>query len=165
MVRTKKRVRLLGKRAESTIIANLIIFVAVMGMAATTVFVFKNMIDDSSNAAAEEKDSAVSVMNTNFIISSATYNSGTVYVYVKNTGQEQFDPADLDIYLDGIRIPRDVSNRTVEVSSDTDTINTGIWDNGEEVEFDVFINYTVPQTHTVEVYTPNGVKAESMFSS
>ncbi len=154
-----------NRRAESTIIANLILFVAVMGMASAAVFVFKTMADESTNAAAEESDRAVNMMRTSFTITSATYSAGTVYVYVKNTGKAQFDPEEMDIYLDGIRIPRDVSNRTVEVSADTDSINTGVWDETEELEFNVFMTYAVPASHTVRVTTANGVKAESLFSS
>jgi archaellum component FlaG (FlaF/FlaG flagellin family) len=154
-----------NKRGESTIIANLILFVAVMGMAGASVFVFKSMIDENTNAAATESDRTVSVMQTSFTITSAAYSSSTIYVYVKNTGKAQFDPADLDIYIDDIRVPRDTDNRTVNVSTDTDTVNTGIWDEAEEVEFQVFQTYAVPETHTVRVYTPNGVKAEGIFSS
>jgi archaellum component FlaG (FlaF/FlaG flagellin family) len=160
------------KRGESTIIANLILFVAVMGMAGATVFVFKAMVDENTSAAAEESDRTVNVMRTSFTISSATYaesggpgGSGVIYVYVKNTGKAQFDPDDLDIYIDDMRIPRNTSNRTVAVTPDTDTVNTGIWDQSEEIEFNIYKNYTIPETHSVHVYTPNGVKAESIFSS
>lgn len=157
----KKRTR----RGESTIIANLILFVAVMGMASATVFVFKALAEENINAAADEKNRAVNVMQTSFSLTSAAYDAGTLYVYAKNTGKAQFDPDELDIYLDGIRIPRNDTNRTVTVTVDTDTINTGTWDETEEVEFNVFITYAVPQTHTVKIYTPNGVSAESTFSS
>jgi archaellum component FlaG (FlaF/FlaG flagellin family) len=159
------------KRGESTIIANLIIFIAVMGMAGATVFVFKSMVDESQGAVVEEKDRTVSVMRTSFVITSAAYvdnsapNTDTIYVYVKNTGREQFDPDDLDLYIDDLRIPRNATNRTVQVTPDTDTANIGTWDEAEEVEFNIYINYTVPATHTVAVYTPTGVKADSTFSS
>ena len=154
-----------SRKAEGTIIANLIIFVAVMAMAAATVALFKTLIDESTNAAADQNQQTVSVMRTDFTISSATYNSGTIYIYAKNTGKQQLDPNDLDIYIDSVRIPRDVLNRTVQVTSDTDTINTGIWDEKEELEFDVFLTYATPQTHTVRIEAPNGVSADSSFSS
>lgn len=155
-----------NKRGESTIIANLIIFVAVMGMAAATVFVFKSLIDDSTNAAADENKRTVDVLKTDFTIAAASYDGGsTVYVYVKNTGKAAFDPDDMDIYIDDIRIPRNASNRTVEVTSDTDTFNIGTWDEAEELEFNVFTAYSIPATHTVAVWAPNGVKAEGSFSS
>jgi archaellum component FlaG (FlaF/FlaG flagellin family) len=154
-----------SRKGESTIIASLILFVAVMGMAGATVFVFKSMADENTQAANAESDRTVNVMKTSFTVSSASYDNGVVYVYVKNTGKAQFDPDDLDIYIDGMRIPRTTANRTVGVSSDTDLINTGVWDETEELEFNVFRTYSVPETHTVYVYTPNGVKAERVFSS
>lgn len=159
------------KRGESTIIANLILFVAVMGMAGATVFVFKSMVDENTNAAASENDRTVNVMRTSFAITSAAYSDtsdpGTdiVYVYVKNTGKASFDPDDLDVYIDDIRIPRESANRTVQVMADTDTVSTGIWDETEEIEFQVHLNYTVPEIHNVKVYAPNGVKDEETFSS
>lgn len=153
------------KKGESAIIANLILFVAVMGMAAAAVMVFKNNIESNTNAAVEENARTTSILRTDFSIDAASYSAGTVYVYVKNIGKENFDPNDMDIYLDGIRIPRNNANRTVSVAADTDLINTGIWDYGESLEFNVFQTYTIPETHTVSVYTANGVKAESSFSS
>jgi archaellum component FlaG (FlaF/FlaG flagellin family) len=136
-----------------------------MGMAATVVAVFKSMLDDSTSAAAREKQRAVNVMQTSFTIPSASYSAGTVYVYVKNTGDASFDPEEMDIYLDGIRIPRDITNRTVNVTVDTDVSNVGTWDPGEELEFNVFTTYGVPASHAVVIYSSNGVSAESIFSS
>lgn len=153
------------RRGESTIIANLILFISVMGMAATVVAVFKTMLDDSTSAAAREKQRAVNVMQTSFTIPSASYSAGTVFVYVKNTGDASFDPDDMDIYLDGIRIPRNATNRTVQVTADTDLSDVGTWDPGEELEFNVFITYPVPASHDVTVYSSNGVSAENIFSS
>lgn len=155
-----------NKRGESTIIANLIIFVAVMGMAAATVFVFKTLIDDSTNAAASENKRTVEVLKTDFTIAAASYDgAGTVYVYVKNTGKAAFDPDDMDIYIDDMRVPRNASNRTVGVTVDTDTLNFGTWDEAEELEFNVFLTYSVPETHSVAVWAPNGIKAEGEFAS
>ena len=154
-----------SRRGESTIIANLILFIAVMGMAGATVVVFKNMMEQGTTAAVEEKDRSVGVMRTDFTIPSATYSAGTVTAYVKNTGRQAFDPEDIDVYLDGIRIPRDPSNRTVSVTSDSDTYNSGIWDEGEDLEFAITYTYATSTSHTISVYTPNGVKAESIFSS
>lgn len=154
-----------SRRGESTIIANLILFIAVMGMAGATVVVFKNMMEQSTTAATEEKDRSIGVMRTDFVIPSATYSAGTVTAYVKNTGRQSFDPEDLDVYLDGIRIPRDVSNRTITITSDSDTYNVGIWDTNEDLEFVITYSYAAPASHTISVYAPNGVKSEGIFSS
>lgn len=153
------------RRGESTIIANLILFIAVMSMAGATVVVFKNMMEQGTTAATEEKDRSVGVMRTDFVIPSATYSAGTVTAYVKNTGRQSFDPEDMDVYLDGVRIPRDPSNRTVSVTSDSDTYNAGVWDNGEDLEFLIAYTYVAPASHTITVYSPNGVRSEGIFSS
>ena len=153
------------KKGESTIIANLILFVAVMGMAGATVFVFKTIMDSSTSAASDESSRTTDIVQTDFAITSTQYVSGTVYVYVKNIGRTSIDPNTMDVYIDGIRIPRNGTSRTVQVDSDTDTVNPGIWDPKEELEFDVFENYSVPETHTVQVYASNGVNADGSFSS
>jgi archaellum component FlaG (FlaF/FlaG flagellin family) len=163
--RNKQLPRERSRHGESTIIANLILFIAVMGMASATVFVFKSMMDESTSAAAEEKDRTVGVMRTDFVIPSATYSAGQILIYAKNTGRQSFDPEDMDIYIDGLRIPRNSSNRTIAVVPDTDLYNIGTWDNGEDLEIVVFNTYSVPATHSVALYAPNGVKTENVFSS
>jgi archaellum component FlaG (FlaF/FlaG flagellin family) len=160
-----RHLRARSRRGESTIIANLILFIAVMGMTSATVFIFKNLLDEGASAAADEQDRAVGVMRTDFAIPSAVYNPGTVTVYVKNTGQKSFDPGDIDVYVNGLRVPRNESNRTIDVVADTDTTNSGIWDGGEDLEIAVFRTFAIPATHTVTIYTPNGVKREAVFSS
>ena len=154
-----------SKRAEGAIIANLIIFVGVMALSAAAIALFKTLYDTNANEVTAASTRTSSVLKTDFAISSVAYSSGTIYVYAKNTGTKQFDPDDLDIYIDEMRIPRNVTNRTVTVTTDTDTINAGIWDQKEEVEFNVYHTYSTPETHTVRIATPNGVSVEGDFSS
>ncbi len=154
-----------SRRGESTIIANLILFIAVMGMAATVVAIFKSMLEESTSAASREKQRTVSVMQTDFTIPSATYSAGTTTAYVKNTGDASFDPEDLDLYVDGIRVARNIGNRSLTVAADTDLASVGIWDPGEELEVEIYETHAVPALHTLTVYAPNGVSAEARFSS
>ncbi len=136
-----------------------------MGMAAAVVAIFKTMLDETANAASQDKQRTVSVMATDFSIPSVTYTSGTIIAYVKNTGTASFDPGDMDVYVDGLRIPRSNNNRTVNVTSDTDLSSIGTWDGGEELEFTIIKTYSIPASHTISVHAPNGVSAESVFSS
>ncbi len=155
-----------GRKGAENVIASLILFIAVMALATTTTIVFKNYLDKSSSAVNQQQDKSVDIMKTDFVIALTSYDgSGTVYIYVKNTGMTKFAEEDIDVYLDGIRVPRNVTNRTIDVTPDTDTTNTDIWDPGEELEIQVFKTYPASETHEVIVAAPNGVKAEDEFSS
>jgi archaellum component FlaG (FlaF/FlaG flagellin family) len=155
-----------GRRGAENVIAALILFIAVMALATTTTIVFKNYLDRSSSAVNEQQQKTTDIMRTHFVIALATYDKvNTTYVYVKNTGSTRFHPNDIDLYIDGIRIPRNQSNRTIEVSSDTDTINPGIWDPSEELEIRIFRAFDSSQTRNLLIATPNGVTAQTEFSS
>ncbi len=155
-----------GRRGAENVIASLILFIAVMALATTTTIVFKNYLDKSANAVNTQQTKSVDVMQTSFTIDSAAYNGvNTTRIYVKNTGSTQFDPGNIDVYLNGVRIPRSNANRTINVTPDTDTINTGIWDPGEELEIDINHSFTSSSTQTILVAAPNGVTATGEFSS
>jgi len=156
----------MNRKAAENVVASLILFIAVMALATATTVVFKNYLDKSSSAVNEQQSRSVDVMRTNFFIPIVTYDGvDTTRAYVKNTGSTRFDPQDMDVYIDGIRVPRDPANRNVTVVSDTDTINTGIWDPGEELEIEIYQTFGNSQTRTLLVTAPNGVSAREEFSS
>ena len=155
-----------GRKAAENVISSLILFIAVMALATTTTIVFKNYLDKSSNAVNEQQTRSVDVMKTGMTIASAAYDgTGTTYIYVKNTGSTRFAENDIDIYLNGLRIPRNETNRTITVTPDTDTKNPSIWDPGEELEIKLYNAFTTASTHTILVATPNGVTTTQEFSS
>lgn len=154
-----------NKKGAENVIASLILFIAVMALATTTTIVFKNYLDKSSGAVNEQQQKSVDIMKTSFEIAIATYDSGTIRAYVKNTGSTRFDPQDIDLYIDGTRIPRNSGNRTIAVTSDTDTINSGIWDPQEELEIEIYKTHSGSETHELLVATPNGVQDTEEYSS
>lgn len=154
-----------NKKGAENVVASLILFIAVMALATTTTIVFKNYMDRSGSAVAEQQTRNTDIIQTNFRIAIATYNEQTTTAYVKNTGSTRFEPEDIDLYIDGIRIPRNESNRSISVTTDTDTTNTGIWDPQEELEIQIFKEYTNSQTRTLIVSVPNGVQAKTEFST
>lgn len=154
-----------NKKGAENVIASLILFIAVMALATTTTVVFKNYLDRSGAAVNEQQQKSVDIMKTSFNIAIATYNDATTTTYVKNTGSTRFDPQDIDIYIDGIRVPRNSGNRSIQVTSDTDTTNTGIWDPQEELEIEIYKEYTTSQTRTLLITTPNGVTTQTEFST
>ena len=154
-----------NKKGAENVIASLILFIAVMALATTTTVVFKNYLDRSGAAVNEQQQKSVDIMKTSFNIAIATYTDATTTTYVKNTGSTRFDPEDIDIYIDGIRIPRNSGNRSIQVTPDTDTTNPGIWDPQEELEIQIFKEFPNSQTRTLLISTPNGVTAQTEFST
>jgi archaellum component FlaF (FlaF/FlaG flagellin family) len=88
----------------------------------------------------------------------------TTHIYLKNTGQTLLDPSKFDVYIDGIRIPRNDSNRTIEVLADTDTINLGILDPKEGLHIQVFGDIREDVTHEVTVTTQYETRDSDFFS-
>ena len=155
-----------NKKGAENVVASLILFIAVMALATTTTIVFKNYLDKSSSAVNQQQSKSVDIMKTDFIIALSSYDEiGTTYIYVKNTGSTRFAETDIDFYIDGKRVPRNDTNRSIDVTADTDTTNTDIWDPGEELEIQYFNTYPSSETHEVTVAAPNGVKATDEFSS
>ncbi len=156
----------MNRKGAENVVASLILFIAVMGLATATTVVFKNYLDRSASAVNEQQSRSQDVMRTNFHIALASYDGvDTTRIYVRNTGSTRFSPDDIDVYIDGMRIPRNPANRTITVVEDTDTINPGIWDPGEEIEIQVFTTFGASTTRTVLVTAPNGVSAREEFSS
>ncbi len=156
----------MNRKAAENVVASLILFIAVMALATATTVVFKNYLDRSSSAVNEQQSRSQDVMRTNFFIPIVSYNNvDTTRIYVKNTGSTRFAPEDMDVYIDGIRVPRSPANRSISVVADTDNTNPGIWDPGEELEIEVYQTFTSSTTRTVLVTAPNGVSAREEFSS
>ena len=150
----------------STVTAQIIMFVAVMGMATAMVAVFQNYVDESSGAMTAQWDTMSSNIKTDITITNVNWDnvSNITTVHVLNTGKTTLDIEKTDIYLDGLFIPRSVANRTIEVTPSTDLKNPGLWDPKEVIEIRVFKNMT-SDTHSVDIGTQYGVKDSETYSS
>ena len=71
----------------------------------------------------------------------------------------------MDVYIGGERIDRTTSDRTIEVLSDTEVTNTGLWDPKEELK--IVVNKTLVENQTYEVIVTSqyGGKHNDEFSS
>ncbi len=154
-----------GKKGAENVIASLILFIAVMSLATTATILFKNYTDSSATAVQQQQQRSIDLMNTRISFSLVTYDQGSIIAYLRNTGSTRFDPQTIDVYVDGIRIPRNQGNRTITVLEDTDHINPGIWDPREEVELVVFRTFNTSQTRTLTISTENGYTISEVFSS
>jgi archaellum component FlaF (FlaF/FlaG flagellin family) len=151
---------------SSTVVTHLILFIAVLGIATGLIITVKNYIDQTEGTFKEKSNDNDLIIKTNIKIEVISYNNNTntTWIYVRNTGQSAMKPAQIDMYIDGIRLYRDNTNRTIELLLDTDLINVGIWDPKEQLLIKAFkfLNNTI--THEVIIATPYSVSDSETFS-
>lgn len=151
---------------SSTVMTHVILFIAVLGIASGLLITIKNYADQTEGTFKQKSDDYNQIVKTSIKIEVISYNnnSNTTWIYIRNTGQTEMKPAQIDIYIDGVRFPRDNGNRTIEILSDTDLVNIGIWNPKEQLLIKAFkyLNNTI--THEVIVTTPYSVSDSETFS-
>jgi len=97
----------------STIITHLILFIAVLGIASGLLIVIKNYADQTEGTFTQKSDEYNKVIQTNIKIEVISYKNATntTWVYIRNTGKTSMKPSNIDIYIDGMRFPRNASSR------------------------------------------------------
>lgn len=150
----------------SGIISTMIMFIAVLTLSVTVVSVFKNVIDDTSSSLKIQGDAVSNSMRTDITIESILYSNVTdiTSIGLRNTGKTKLDIDVVDIYLDGIYIPRNVINRTITLETSTDIRNPGIWDSGEIVSIQVF-KVLQDGDHILAISTQYSYFEEAVFAS
>jgi archaellum component FlaF (FlaF/FlaG flagellin family) len=96
-------------------------------------------------------------MDEDLIFSSISYAGGSslITVVANNTGTTIIDKDLLDIYVDGVRIPRNNTNRTITVVVSTEYKNPGLWDPYESISSKIKFGLA-SGIHSVELYTQTG---------
>ena len=148
------------------IASSLIMFIAVMSLTTGVVIGLKQHFDSTSSAINMEQKRVSKELKTDVTIEVTNYKSGQnkLDVYVKNTGNTRLNVNKTDIFLNNIRIPRANVNRSIQVTSDSDNINSGDWDNSEVILITLNTTLASSETHTISVATEFGVKDTLEFS-
>ncbi|MBD3203348.1 hypothetical protein GF327_03580 [Candidatus Woesearchaeota archaeon] len=150
----------------STVTTHLIIFIAVMGMVTTAVIMSKSFLDSTITSISVQQKRISDKMESDITIEVINFDNTTniTSVYIRNTGRTKIEPSKMDIYLDSERIPRSKNNRTIHVITDTDSVNAGTFDPGEELLITTNVSVEKHETHTIIVTTEQGIKDEEVFS-
>lgn len=150
----------------SGIVSTMIMFIAVVAMSITVVGAFKSLIDDTSSSIQIQGNALSDQLKTDLFFDEISYSNITdiTTVNIKNTGKTKLQTDKVDIYLDGLFIDRNESNRTINIQTSTDLKNPGIWDPGEIVQIKIF-KVLEDGDHTLTVSTQYSTKAEDIFSS
>jgi archaellum component FlaF (FlaF/FlaG flagellin family) len=150
----------------STIITHVILFIAVISIASGLLIGIKNFADQSESAFNTKKDEFNQQIGTDITIEVIHYNNQTdqTSIFVKNTGLTIMKPSQIDVYIDGLRIPRNDTNRSIAVLSDTDTVDIGFWNPKEELKIVVNLALNENKSHDVIVTTPYETSDTETFS-
>ena len=150
----------------SGVVSQLIMFIAVLFVATGLVIVFKGFMDSTTSSIVIQQNRVSDQLETDITIEVIDYDNttATTTVYAKNTGKTKLKIDLVDIYIDEERFPRNDSNRTITVLSDTEIINLGIWDPKEVIKIQAFRNLTTDKSYDVTILTQNGIKDSDEFS-
>jgi archaellum component FlaG (FlaF/FlaG flagellin family) len=151
-----------------TVSSHLIMFIAVISISTLVVAVFNDQMETTTSSVVSQQNWLSQQLKTDITIEVIDFANGTenqTTVYLENTGATIIDLTYTDIYIGGERIDRDESSRTIEVLSDTDSKNTGLWDPKEQLK--VVVNKTLEENATLElvVTTQFGGKTKDDFST
>jgi len=135
----------------SNVASNLIMFIGVLVVSTALVGIFNNYVDKTSDALIKQQDTITNQLRTSIEIEVINYdnNTNTTTADVENTGSTILKISDVDVFIDGTRIPRNTTNRTIEVLSDTDTVNVGKWDPKESIK--IAINKSLAENLTYKL--------------
>jgi len=152
----------------SDLTTQVIMFVSVLVIATALVIFFNNYSNDAIDTANIQRQQLSERISTDISIDIINYdnltNPHTITAYVKNTGRIPINLDTFDLYLNKIRIPRNDSNRTIQIISDTDLVNIGQWDPKELVKIDIFYNLSSGLTHTFDLVLENTKRDSIEFS-
>lgn len=149
----------------SSVITNLIMFIAVLSITSTVVFTMNNFVTSSNDAIELQKKEVVNAIKTNIKIELIHYANSNLYVYIENTGSTTLKLEDINIYVNNIRIERNDENRTIEILEDTEIKNPGLWDPKEEIIIVVNGELEEGVDHKVVITSAHNGYDETIFST
>ncbi|MEM4755935.1 MAG: hypothetical protein QW594_02270 [Candidatus Woesearchaeota archaeon] len=151
----------------STPISHLIMFIGVLVISTAVVGVFNNYVDSTSSALTTQQQFLANQLKTAIGIEVVSYHNSTnrTIAYLENLGKTILVLDDIDLYLDNERIPRNTSNRTIELIADTEKHNLGKWDPKEKIKITIFKPLPSNTLHTLVVSTNYGGLATAEFST
>jgi archaellum component FlaF (FlaF/FlaG flagellin family) len=85
----------------STVAAQILFFIAVVGISAGLIAVFGNYLDQAKGAMSDKQQYIVGQLRTDIAISNIDNSSGHLIVYAKNVGKEVLKTSCLNLYIDG----------------------------------------------------------------
>jgi archaellum component FlaG (FlaF/FlaG flagellin family) len=141
-------------------------FIAVVTIAASLVFVFNQQISESAGSVSVRQEYLSNQLRTAVEIESVKYDevSDQGFAYVRNVGDTRIYPNRTMVYVDSERLQYDV-NLSFSIEEDTDTKNKGILDPEEIFKITFNRTLTTGSTHELSIVTQYNARDTYEFSS
>lgn len=152
----------------STLSTHLIIFIAVLSLSTFVVAMFNDHMDSTTSSIKIQQNSLSQQLRTDITILVIDYvnrEENQTTIYLENTGLTILDLDHIDVYIGGIRIPRNNESRIIEILPDTEITNIGLWDPKEQIVIVVNYELEANKTYNVVVTSQHGGRAVDQFST
>jgi len=145
-------------------VTQMIMFIAVVTIASSLVFIFNSQISQSVGAVTIRQQYLSNQMRTAIQIESVRYNDEQIVAFVKNVGDSMLHPNQTTVYVNNERIPLN-ENVSHIIEPDTDIRNVGIFDPNEILK--ITINKTLDSglTNNLLIITQYNGRATYDFGS
>ena len=137
----------------SNIAAQIIMFSVLIYAAAVLIISIKDYSVATTASLKDTQELSLKELKTDIAIQTVAYDpSPNLTIAVRNTGKTLLNLDYVDVYVNGTRIPRNESNRTIEMNSSTDLFNPDLWDPEEDILINVSMELAAG-TYRIDVHT------------
>jgi archaellum component FlaG (FlaF/FlaG flagellin family) len=84
----------------STVAAQILFFIAVVGISAGIIATFGFYVDESKSAMSDKQNYVIGQLRTDVAITNIDNSSGHLYIYAKNVGKQQLQTDCVELYVD-----------------------------------------------------------------
>ena len=139
---------------------------AVLIVTSSIAMIYGRVIESSTLTSEIENERQENEINTEIEIKNINFNNltspDTTTIEIKNTGKNKINLENFELYVDYIKIPRNMNNRTIGFETGSDEFNPLHWDEKETIIVEVFLDLE-NVTHLFTATTEYGVRDRITF--
>lgn len=144
----------------STVAAQLLFFIAIIGISAGVIAVFSDYVDQTSGAMTDKKNFITSQLRTDIRVTNIDNSSGHLYIYVKNIGDETLNTDCVELFVDANWVNL---GPALMVDPSTENPKT-VWASEETLKLKpITAPLSDASVHEVKIVTCNGVSDSENF--
>lgn len=144
----------------------IMLFFGLLIVGSTFTIIYGKIIESSTLTQEIQTNKLENEVQTNIEIQSINFNNltspDTITIDIKNSGTKKINLEFFELYIDNLKIPRNLNNRTITFASGSTTINPLHWDPKEIITVEIFLNLE-NITHIFTATTEYGVKDTITF--
>lgn len=141
--------------------SQIIMFVAIITVSITFVFVLNEISQDTQSSLAEKQKIDQSRILTDINFDSIHYSDSKLKIYLKNVGGTKFRPSTIDFYLNGEFINNSLISK--EIVLETDDIEKGVFNKNEILYVEINKSLTKGLEHNIFISLNNGYQNSEKF--